>query len=112
MYKVSVRKKGDVSIVDLAGRVTMGEGASQMRDAIKELAQTGEKNILVNLREVSYLDSSGVGELVSAYVSVTNAGGQIKLVHVQSIVKQLLQVTKLYTVFTTYEDELSALQSF
>jgi len=83
-----------------------------MRDAIKKLAHDGEKNILVNLQEVSYLDSSGLGELVSAYTTVANAGGQIKLINVQSIVKHLLQVTKLYTVFITFEDETSALQSF
>ncbi len=109
---VSVRQAGDVSIVDLAGRVTLGVGASQMRDAIKKLAQSGAKNILVNLQDVTYLDSSGVGELVSAYASVTHAGGRIKLMHAQSIVKQLSQATKLYTVFATCEDETSALQSF
>ena len=109
---VSVRPVGAVSIVDVTGRVTLGEGSSKMRDVIKKLALDGSKNILVNLHGVSYLDSSGLGELVSAYTSVTNAGGQIKLLHVQSIVKQLLQVTKLYTVFATFEDESLALQSF
>jgi anti-sigma B factor antagonist len=110
--KVSVRQAGSVSIVDLAGRVTLGEGASEVRDAVKKLAQGGARNILVNLQEVSYLDSSGLGELVSGYTSLTNAGGQMKLMHVQSMVKHLLRITKLYNVFATYEDETSALQAF
>jgi anti-sigma B factor antagonist len=110
--KVSMRQAGDVLILDLAGPVTLGEGTRQVRDAIKKLVESGARYILLNFQDISYLDSAGLGELVSAYTSVTNAGGQIKLMHVQSLVKQLLQITKLYTVFTTYEDEKLALQSF
>jgi anti-sigma B factor antagonist len=110
--RVSVRQAGNISIVDLDGRVTLREGASQMRDAIKQLAQEGAKNILVNFQDVSYLDSAALGELVSAHVSVTNAGGRIKLMHVPSVVKHLMQVTRIDTVFGTYEDEEPALESF
>ena len=110
--KVSVRQSGPVSIVDLAGRVTLGEGAIQVRDAIKKVVQGGATNVLVNLREVGYLDSAGLGELVSAYTGLRNAGGRLKLMSVQSSVKQLLKITNLDAVFATYEDEASALQSF
>ena len=109
---VSVRQAGPVSIVDLVGPVSLGESASQMRDALQELTKGGARNILVNLRDVSYMDSSGLGELVRAYTSLTNAGGRIKLLHPQSIVEQVLKITKLCTVFATYEDETSALESF
>jgi anti-sigma B factor antagonist len=110
--KVSIRQAGSVSIVDLVGPVSLGESASQMREALQELAEGGARNILVNLRDVGYMDSSGLGELVRAYTSLSKAGGQIKLLHPQSIVKQVLKVTKLCTVFATYEDESSALESF
>jgi anti-sigma B factor antagonist len=110
--KVSMRQAGDVLILDLAGPVTLGEGTRQVRDAIKKLVESGARYILLNFQDISYLDSAGLGELVSAYTSVTKAGGQIKLMHVQNLVKQLLQVTKLCTVFTTYEDEKLALRSF
>jgi len=107
-----VRQVGSVSILDLVGPVTLGESASQMREALQKLADGGARNILVNLRDVSYLDSSALDELVTAYTALTNAGGRIKLLHPQSIVKQVLQITKLNTVFGTYEDETLALESF
>jgi anti-sigma B factor antagonist len=110
--KVSVRQAGSVSILDLAGRVALGEGADEVRDAIKKLVQGGARSILVNLQEVSYLDSFGLGELVSAYTSLRSAGGQMKLMHPKSIVKQLLQITNMAALFATYEDEALALQSF
>jgi anti-sigma B factor antagonist len=110
--KVSVRESGSVSIVDLAGRITTGEGAIQMRDAIRKLAQGGARNILVNLQDVAYLDSAGLGELVGAYTTLTNAGGKIKLMHMKSIVKQLLQITNMDALFPTYGDEAAAVQSF
>jgi len=110
--KASVRKAGDVAIVDLAGRITLGEGSGLVRSTIKDLVTAGQKNILVNLKEVSYLDSAGLGELVGSYASVTNMGGSIKLLHPQSKVHDLLQVTKLFTVFVTFDDENEALRSF
>jgi anti-sigma B factor antagonist len=110
--KATVRKAGDVAIVDLAGRITLGEGSGLVRSTIKDLVSNGQKNILVNLKEVSYLDSAGLGELVGSYASVTNLGGSIKLLHPQTKVHDLLQVTKLFTVFITFDDENEALRSF
>src|SRR5262245_6358653 len=110
--KASVRKAGNVAIVDLSGRVTLGEGAGLVRSTIKDLVASGQKDILVNLQEVSYLDSAGLGELVGSYATVTHAGGLIKLLHPQAKVHDLLQVTKLYTVFVAFDDENEALRSF
>lgn len=110
--KVTVRQTGNVSVVDLAGRITLGEGSGTVRNAVKDLVASGQKNILLNLKDVGYIDSSGLGELVGAYASLRNAGGQIKLLNVQSKVDNLLQVTKLYTVFDVFTDEATALQSF
>jgi anti-sigma B factor antagonist len=110
--KASLRRVGDVTIVDLAGRITLGEGSGLVRNTIKDLIASGQKNILLNLKEVSYLDSAGLGEMVGAYASVTNAGGIIKLLHPQAKVHDLLQVTKLYTVFLAHDDESEAIRSY
>lgn len=110
--KISVRESGSVSIVDLSGRITTGEGAIQMRDSIQKLAQGGARNILINLQDVAYLDSAGLGELVGAYTTLTSAGGQIKLMKMKSIVKQLLEITNMSALFPSYEDEAAAVQSF
>jgi len=110
--KANVRRAGDVQIVDLAGRITLGEGSGLLRNTIKDLVTGGQKNILVNLKDVTYLDSAGLGELVGSYASVTNAGGNIKLLNAQSKVHDLLQITKLYTVFAAFDDEPEALRSF
>lgn len=110
--KAEVRRVGAVSIVDLSGRITLGEGSGLVRNTIKELVSAGQKNILVNLKEVSYIDSAGLGELVGAYATVTNTAGIIKLLHPQSKVHDLLQVTKLYTVFVAFDDESEAVRSF
>lgn len=110
--KAEVRQAGNVAIVDLAGKITLGEGSGMVRGTIKELAGEGQKNILVNLADVTYLDSAGLGELVGSYATITNLGGRIKLLNAQGKVKDLLAVTKLYTVFETFEDEGKALRSF
>jgi len=110
--KATVRHAGNVAIVDLAGRITLGEGSGTVRNTIKELLGAGRTNILLNLAGVSYLDSAGLGELVGSYASVGNAGGQIKLLHTQGKVKDLLTVTKLYTVFVAFDDETEAVRSF
>ena len=110
--KATVRQAGDVSIVDLAGRVTLGEGSGLVRSTIKDLVTAGHKNILLNLKDVGYIDSAGLGEMVGSYASVTNSGGSIKLLHPQAKVHDLLQVTKLYTVFIAFDDEMAALRSF
>jgi anti-sigma B factor antagonist len=110
--KISHRQVGDVTVVDAAGRITLGEGASIFRDMIRDLAAKGNKKILINLNEVSYIDSSGIGEMVSSFTTVTNHGGQLKLLGLTKRVKDLLQITKLYTVFEVFDDESSAIRSF
>jgi len=103
---------GDVTVVDVAGRITLGEGSSTLRDALRELVGKDQKKVLLNLGEVSYIDSSGIGELVSGFTTVTNSGGALKLLNLNKRVKDLLQITKLYTVFDVHEDEASAIRSF
>jgi anti-sigma B factor antagonist len=103
---------GDVTVMDVAGRITLGEGSSALRDALRELVGKNQKKILLNLGEVSYIDSSGIGELVSGFTTVTNSGGNLKLLNLNKRVKDLLQITKLYTVFDVHEDEAGAIRSF
>jgi len=110
--KMTTRQVGDVTVVDTVGRITLGEGASLFRDTIRDLAAAGNKKLLLNLAEVSYIDSSGIGEMVSGFTSVTNAGGQVKLLNLTKRVKDLLQITKLYTVFEVFDDEAHAVRSF
>jgi anti-sigma B factor antagonist len=110
--KLTTRQVGDVTVIDAAGRITLGEGASAFRDTIRDLANKGHKKLLLNLGEVSYIDSSGIGELVSGFTTVTNGGGQLKLVGLSKRIKDLLQITKLYTVFDVYDDEAHAVRSF
>lgn len=110
--KLNSRQVGDVTVVDVAGRITLGEGSSAMRDALRELVSKSQKKILLNLGDVSYIDSSGIGELVSGFTSVTNSGGQLKLLNLNKKVKDLLQITKLYTVFDVHDDETAAIRSF
>ncbi len=110
--KVSTRQVDGVTILDLSGRIVLGEGAVQLRDAVKELTAKGQKQILLNLSDVNYIDSSGLGELVSAYTSVRNAGGELKLLGLTKKVHDLLQITKLYTVFDIKDDEASAVSAF
>ena len=110
--KLNTRQVGDVSVVDVAGRITLGEGSSALRDLMREMVGKGEKKILLNLGDVSYIDSSGIGELVSGFTTVTNSGGQLKLLNLNKRVKDLLQITKLYTVFDVHEDEAGAVRSF
>ena len=110
--KLNTRQVGDVSVIDVAGRITLGEGSSALRDLMRELVGKGQKKILLNLGDVSYIDSSGIGELVSGFTTVTNQGGQLKLLNLTKRVKDLLQITKLYTVFDVHEDEVNALRSF
>ena len=110
--KLTSRQVGDVTVMDAGGRITLGEGASAFRDMIRDLAAKGNKKLLLNLSEVSYIDSSGIGEMVSGFTTVTNSGGQLKLVGLSKRVKDLLQITKLYTVFEVYDDESEAVRSF
>jgi anti-sigma B factor antagonist len=110
--KVSTRQVDGVTILDLSGRITLGEGSVQLRDAIRDLLAKGSKLILLNLADVNYIDSSGIGELVSAYTTVRNQGGELKLLNLTKKVHDLLQITKLYTVFDVKDDEASAIASF
>jgi len=99
-------------VIDVTGRITLGEGSSALRDSLRELVGKNQKKILLNLGDVSYIDSSGIGELVSGFTTVTNAGGQLKLLNLSKRVKDLLQITKLYTVFDVHDDEAHAVRSF
>lgn len=110
--KLSSRQVGEVMVVDVSGRITLGEGSSNLREGVRELLNQGKHKILLNLGDVSYIDSSGIGELVSAFTSVSNQNGQLKLLHLTKRVKDLLQITKLYTVFDIYDDEAHAIRSF
>jgi len=110
--KASTRQVDGVTIVDLSGRITLGEGSVVLRDTVKDLLGKGQKKILLNLGDVSYIDSSGIGELVSAYTSVRNQGGELKLLHLTKKVHDLLQITKLYTVFDVKDDEAAAISAF
>lgn len=110
--KLSTRQVGDVTVIDASGRITLGEGSSAFRDKIKELVNAGNKKIVVNMAGVTYIDSSGIGELVSGYTTVTNQGGGLKLVNLGKRIQDLLQITKLYTVFETFDDEAAAIRSF
>jgi anti-sigma B factor antagonist len=110
--KLNTRQVGDVAVIDVAGRITLGEGSSALRDALRDLINKNQKKILLNLGEVNYIDSSGIGELVSGFTTVTNSGGNLKLLNLNKRVKDLLQITKLYTVFDVHEDEAGAIRSF
>ncbi len=110
--KINVRESGNVVILDLDGRITIGEEASSLRDTIKETIDGGQKNILLNLEKVSYIDSTGLGQFVGSYATVTSRGGQLKLVNLQKKLQELMQITKLVTVFDTFTNEPSALRSF
>ncbi len=110
--KASTRQVDGVTIVDLSGRITLGEGSVILRDTVREVVGQGNKKILLNLGDVTYIDSSGIGELVSAFTSVRNQGGELKLLNLTKKVHDLLQITKLYTVFDIRDDEAGAIKSF
>jgi anti-sigma B factor antagonist len=106
------REVGDVTILDLSGKITIGEGSVQLREAVRRLLDEGKKKILLNLGEVAYVDSSGIGELVSSYTTTNNQGGHLKLLNLTKKIQDLLMITKLLTVFETFDSEASALDSF
>ena len=110
--KSNTRQVDSVTIVDLSGRITLGEGSVILRDVVRDLVGKGSKKILLNLGEVNYIDSSGIGELVSAFTSVRNHGGELKLLNLTKKFHDLLQITKLYTVFDVKDDETAAIKSF
>jgi anti-sigma B factor antagonist len=110
--KASSRQIDGVTILDCSGRITLGEGSVVLRDLVRDLLSKGQKKILLNLGDVNYIDSSGIGEMVSAYTTVKNQGGELKLLNLTKKVHDLLQITKLYTVFDVKEDEATAVKSF
>ena len=107
-----VRNVGDVAIVDLNGKITLGENTGILRDELRSLLSQGKKNIVLNMAEVGYVDSAGLGELVGAYTTATNQGGALKLLNLQGKMKDLMQITKLHTIFPSFEDEKAAVASF
>jgi anti-sigma B factor antagonist len=109
---IASREVDGVTVLDLSGRITLGEGSVQLRDAIRGLISKGQKNILLNLAEVNYIDSSGLGELVSAFTTAKNQQAEVKLLKLTKKVHDLLQLTKLYTVFDIKDDEAGAIASF
>ena len=109
---IASREVDGVTVLDLHGRITLGEGSVQIRDAIRNLITKGQKSILLNLGDVNYIDSSGLGELVSAYTTARNQGATLKLLKLTKKVHDLLQLTKLYTVFDIHDDEASAIASY
>ena len=110
--KSSTRNVDGITILDLSGRITLGEGSVVLRDTIREILGKGEKKILLNLGDVTYIDSSGIGELVSAFTAVRKEGGELKLLNLTKKVHDLLQITKLYTVFDVKDDEAAAISSY
>jgi anti-sigma B factor antagonist len=110
--KASNRQVDGVTVVDMSGRITLGEGSVVLRDSIRDLIGKGQKKILLNLGDVTYIDSSGIGELVSAFTAVRREGGELKLLNLTKKVHDLLQITKLYTVFDIKDDEAAAIKSF
>jgi anti-sigma B factor antagonist len=106
------RDAGPITVVDLSGRITLGDGSALLRKTIRGLLEDQRKKILLNLADVDYIDSSGIGELVSGFTAVKNQGGDLKLLQLTKKVRDLLQITKLYTVFDIYADENSAVRSF
>src|ERR1700709_1940105 len=109
--KFTSREVDGVTVLDLHGKIVLGEGSVTIRDAVRDVLAKGSSKILLNLADINYIDSSGIGELVSALTAVKNAGGSLKLLQLTKKVKDLLQITKLYTVFDVYDDEASALAS-
>jgi anti-sigma B factor antagonist len=106
------REIEDIAIIDFSGKITLGEGSSTLRRTIRELIDKGHRKIVLNLYDVDYIDSSGIGELVSGYTTVRNVEGEMKLLHLTKRVHDLLQITRLFTVFDVQPDEKSALKSF
>jgi anti-sigma B factor antagonist len=109
---ISERQAGDVTVLDLGGKITIGEGSVSLRGAIKRLVEEGKTKILLNLGKVSYVDSSGIGELVSSHTTISREKGQLKMLGLGEKIKELLVITKLLTVFDTYATEPEALNSF
>ena len=110
--KMSNREVNGIVIIDLSGQLTLGESSAAIRDEVRDQTSQGNRKILLNLANVTYIDSAGLGELTAAYTSVKNRGGELKLLNLTKRVHDLMQITKLYTVFDVYDDEKKAIASF
>jgi anti-sigma B factor antagonist len=110
--KIDTRTVGDVHILDCSGKITLGEGTMAVRNTVREVLKRGGKKIVLNLADVNYIDSSGIGELVSSYTTVTKEGGQLKLLNLTKKIHELLAITKLLTVFQVFDNERAAVGSF
>jgi anti-sigma B factor antagonist len=110
--KIETRTVGDVHILDCSGKITLGEGTMAIRNTVREVLKKGGKKIVLNLGDVNYVDSSGIGELVSSYTTVTSQGGQLKLLNLTKKIHELLAITKLLTVFQVFDNERAAVGSF
>ncbi len=110
--QIAERESGAVTVLDLSGKITMGEDGTLLKDKLQSLLHQGKKNILFNLGQVSYVDSAGLGAIVSAYTTVTREGGSLKLANVTKKLQDLLSITKLLTVFDTFDSEDEALRSY
>lgn len=110
--RIDTRTVNGITVLDVHGKVTIGEGSAEIRNKVRELLQNGSKKILLNLGDVNYIDSTGIGELVSSYTTMTNQGGELKLLHLTKKIRELLAITKLLTVFDTFDDEQKAIASF
>ena len=114
MAELNIRERqaGDITVLDMDGRITIGEGSVALRSAVRRFLEEGKKNILLNLAGVGYIDSSGIGELVSSYTAINKEGGQLKLLSLTQKLQDLLTITKLLTVFDAYDSEAEALSNF
>jgi anti-sigma B factor antagonist len=110
--EIHTRTVGDVHVLDITGKITLGEATSAVRHTISDLLENGGKKIILNLNDVNYIDSSGIGELVRTYTTVTNEGKQLRLLNLTKKIRELLVITKLLTVFQVYENEQAAVASF
>jgi anti-sigma B factor antagonist len=110
--KIDIRTIGDARILDCSGKITLGEGTMSIRNTVRDILKSGAKKIVLNLADINYIDSSGVGELVSTYTSVVNGGGQLKLLNLTKKIREVLTITKLLTVFEAFDNEKAVLASF
>jgi anti-sigma B factor antagonist len=110
--KIETRTIGDVQILDCSGKITLGEGTMAVRNRVRDILKSNGKKIILNLANVNYIDSSGIGELVSTYTTVANSGGQLKLLNLTKKIQELLAITKLLTVFQVFDNEQKAIASF
>jgi anti-sigma B factor antagonist len=112
VMRATYRDAGGITVVDIGGRITLGEGSALLRSTVKDLLTEGRNKIVLNLGDVNYIDSSGIGELVTAFTAVKKTGGDMKLLHLTKKVHDILQLTKLFTVFEVFSDENVVIRSF